>query len=215
MGTDIEGWLDQSAPELSEPDELGDVLADLVASTRRAARPRKRKQRRAVLIGTTTAMLVAGGTAAAASTFGGWTAPFADKPLGALSFELPSGGACEQRIGDLHIGDAKAQSLVHKWLSDHSLDEIADVEASLQAIRAETDRTWENGPGGSPITFGYGTKYYDADYEYVDAVFQAETTAITAKLNDEGFTEYVPMDWDSELHCSGSNPYPSVPAWAK
>lgn len=211
---DTDNWLDRSAPQLSEPDHLGESLIALVVSTRRAAQPRKRRQRRAVLIGTTTAMLIAGGTAAAAA-IGGWTAPWASQPLGTLTFTLPSGGTCEQRIGDLRIADARAQSLVQKWLSDHTLAEVADVDAAVETIRAEPDQTWDNGSGDPPITFGYGTEHYDADYEYVDAVFRAESTAVTAKLNDAGFTEYLPMRWDSELRCSGPNPHPSVPEWAK
>jgi hypothetical protein len=215
MRSHLDDQLHRSVPELSEPDDLDEALEELVASTRRAAVPRRRRPRRAVLIWTTTAMLLAGGTAAAATGIGGWNAPWADKPLGSLSFRVPSGGVCEQRIGDLHIGNAKAQAMVQKWLSGHTLKEVADVGASLDAIRADHDQTWEHGPGGHRIKFGYGTKYYDADYEYVDAVFRAEQAAIAGKLTAEGFTSYVPVDWASELQCSGPNPNPSVPAWAK
>ena len=60
---------------------------------------------------------------------------------------------------------------------------------------------------------GYGTTHYDADYEYDQAVWTAYTEAIGAKLEQEGFTEYFDYSWEGETHCSGSNPYPNVPAW--
>ncbi|MCW2856169.1 MAG: hypothetical protein JWR52_1784 [Marmoricola sp.] len=185
---------------------------DLVESTRRVALPRRKKSRRAVLIGTSTTMLVACGTAVAAATIGGWHAPWADRPLGSITFELPSGGQCEQRIGDLHVGNAKAQSIVQSWLSGHPLSQVVDADASLRTIRS-SKQMWDK--DGIEIPVGYGTKHYDADYEYVDAVMQALSGAINAKLAEEGFATYVPVTWGGELRCSGSNPTPSVPEWLK
>ena len=146
------------------------------------------------------------------SIFGNWDAPWADDPTGTLSFTLPSGGVCEQRIGDLKVANPNANEMVHDWLHDHTLNEIADIDAAIAATRAEGPQTWQF-DGRPTITFGYGTANYDADYEYVTAMRQATYEAVHAKLLDEGYTDYADynISYEGELRCSGDNPYPAIP----
>ena len=105
--------------------------------------------------------------------------------------------------------------MVHGWLADHTLNEIADVDAAIAAIRAEGPQTWQFGgvDKSSDLTFGYGTANYDADYEYVTAMHQATFDAVHAKLLDEGYTEYADyeLSYSGELRCTGDNPDPAIP----
>lgn len=225
----LEDLLNESAPDPGRADEpMTAALGDLVTATRNAAHtaPRSigsRRRRRALLAASAAAVVVAGGGAAAAvtgSAFGGWIAPWTAEPTGTLSFTLPSGGVCEQRIGDLKVANPEAEKMIHAWLADHTLSEIADIDAAIEAIRAEGPQThtFDGDTGVRPdVRYGYGTANYDADYEYVNAVFQAESEALSDKLWDEGYTDYEDYNhsWSSELQCSGSNPYPGIPEFAK
>lgn len=227
----LDNLLSNSAPDLGEDGEpITAALDGLVASTRTAARTasrtrgtRDRRPRHTILAASATAAVLVGGGAAAAvttSSFGNWIAPWTADPTGTLTFALPSGGVCEQRIGDLKVANPQAEEMIHTWLADHTLAEIADIDAAIEADRAAGPETWtfDGDTGHRPdVVYGYGTANYDADYEYTNAVYQAETEAILAKLADEGYTEYEDYNysWSSELQCSGSNAYPGLPEFAK
>lgn len=207
-------------------DAMAEALDDLVVATRDAATSgsrtsavRSSRRRRAVLATSAAAVILLGGGAAAAVTgsiFGKWDAPWANDPTGTFSFTLPSGGVCEQRIGDLKVANPEANKMIHAWLSDRTLNEIADIDAAIAAIRAEGPQTWQFGgmEGRQPdLLFGYGTGNYDADYEYVTAMQQATFDAVHAKLLDEGYTRYADyeLSYSGELRCTGDNPYPAIP----
>lgn len=227
----LEDMLNESAPDTGETGEsMTAALDDLVVATRDAAKSgsrafvaRSRRPRRAILAGTAAAVMLLGGGAAAAvsgSIFENWDAPWADDPTGTLSFTLPSGGVCEQRIGDLKVANPDANKMIHGWLNDHTLNEIADIDTAIAAIRAEGPQTYQfDGDTGvrPDLTFGYGTANYDADYEYVTAMFQATNDAVHAKLLDEGYTDYADFNtsYSGELRCTGDNPYPGIPEFAK
>lgn len=214
MTYDLEDLLDASAPPLQEAPGTPEAVKDLVLAARGAARPvRKRRRRRALAIGTTSVLLVAGGTAVAA-TQGHWTSPWADHPLNAMTFRLPSGGICEERVGDLHLADPAAQSLITDWLSSHPIAEIADINAAIRELRGGGPGEWVRDDGTVTAT-GYGTEHYDADNEYWNAVSQALYTAVVAKLKAAGFTKYMDWHWSAETHCDGSNKKPQSPWWLK
>lgn len=220
----LEDMLNESAPDTGRTSEpMTAALDDLVVATRDAARAgprgvgtRSRRPRRAILAGAAATVVLLGGGAAAAvsgSIFGNWDAPWADAPTGTLSFTLPSGGVCEQRIGDFKVANPEADKMIHDWLNDHTLNEIADVDAMIDVVRAEGPQTMPGGMGD--LTFGYGTANYDADYEYVWAMRRATYEALTAKLVEEGYTDYEDNNYSysGELRCTGDNPYPAVPDW--
>lgn len=223
----LEDMLNESAPDTGRASEpMTAALDDLVVATRDAARTgsravaaRGRRPRRAILAASAATVVLLGGGAAAAvsgSIFGNWDAPWADDPTGTFSFTLPSGGVCEQRIGDLKVANPDANKMVHEWLNDHQLNEIADVDAAIATTRAEGPQTWQfDGDTGvrADLTFGYGTANYDADYEYVTAMQQATFDAVHAKLLDEGYTDYADyeLSYSGELRCTGDNPDPAIP----
>ena len=167
----LDDLLNDSAPDRGRTAEpLTAALDDLVVGTRDAARSdartsgaRNRRPRRALLAASAaTVVLLGGGAAAAASgsIFGTWIAPWADDPTGTLSFTLPSGGVCEQRIGDLKVTNSEANAMIHDWLGDHTLNEIADIDGAIAATRAEGPQTYQfdgDSTGRRTITFGYGT----------------------------------------------------------
>lgn len=220
MTTDTDDLLDRSTPRLPVPDDglLAVELAYLVAGTGHEAR-RPRRRRRALVMGATTAVLVAGGTAAAATVFD-WDAPWADEPLGVITFTLPSGGVCEQRIGDLVVDDAEADAMVKTWLGERTLDEITGgrIEANIAEIRAESlagESTTADLVPGQETPVGYGTDYYDADWEYTRALDDAVGDAISDKIKAEGYTGVESWSWAAEAHCTGANTMPGVPWWWK
>lgn len=214
MTYDIDELLGSSAPAADESSGIADALADLVLGARRMAvlAAARRRRRRTVVAGTASAALVALGATAAAAV-GGWTAPWAAHPLTSITYTLPSGGTCEQRIGNLRIADPTAQQDIQQWLGQHQLSQIADVNAALQQLRSGPS-DWIT-PAGRSVPVGYGTSHYDPDYEYDTAVWQALEAAVHAKLEDDGFHDYLDVTWAVETHCTGANPTPEVPSWEK
>lgn len=209
----LEDHLNDSAPSVPSSDQATkEALAELVAASRIAATGRKRRSRRSVLVGSSLAVVLAGGGAAAAAEIAGWNAPWADNPDGTLTFQLPSGGTCEQRLGDLKFQNGEAEHVIRTWLGGRSIADVVDVNAAIAQVRDEGPET--HVIGNKEFTVGYGMEFYDPDYEYVQAVWHAEGDAITAKLVQEGFGN-LDYSWAAELHCSGSNPNPQVPDFAK
>jgi hypothetical protein len=199
MRQDLDDILDASAPPLRDVPaaELSAAVADLIERSRSAGRPRRR--RRTVVVSATAAFLAVGGAAAAATAIGGWANPWSEQPEAAISFALPSGTRCEERIGDLHVDDPQADAMIHEWLAGHTLDEVADVDAALAALRADGD-VWQR-DDGTTVKVGYGTPYYDADYEYAAAASRAIATAVTSKLADAGYPADVDYRWGGEVRC--------------
>lgn len=209
---DLDMLLDRSTPELSEPPGTGLAVTELVAASRRTA-TRRRPRRRTAGVVVSSVLLVAGGTTAAAAKAGGWSLPWADDPLTSISYTLPSGRTCEQRIGDLRVADPRAQRIVQRWLARSPLMEILDVDAAIADLR-EGESTYDPGDG-SQIPVGYGTPRYDADYEYAAALSNAAMTAVGERLAAEGFAEHVDVTWEGETHCSGPGEPPGLPWWVR
>ncbi len=211
MRHELDDLLDASAPPLRDvPEaELSAAVADLVHRARGAGRPQRRRRR--TVVGATAAFLAVGGAAAAATAIGGWTNPWAERPEAAMSFVLPSGTTCEERIGALQVDDPQANAMVHDWLAGHTLDEVADVDTALATIRAQGD-TWHRADG-TDVAAGYGTPYYDADYEYAAAVSRAIATAVTDRLAEAGYTG-IDYRWGGEVRCADGVD-PTTPDYAR
>lgn len=210
----LDALLDRSAPTLSHPDGLDAALNDVVADARSEARIRK-DPRRTLAVLAAVGVLAGSGTAAAA-TLGGWTAPWAQDPAGTIEFTLPSGGACEMRIGDLDSSTDGVADELRSWLDDHTLEEIADIDAQIEADRA--GRSISVRSDGSRFEVGYGTDHYDADFEYVTAVRQAINRALLDKAEELGLSASVADPWlesAGEIQCDGDNPEPFTPPWSQ
>jgi hypothetical protein len=199
MRQELDDILDASAPPLHDvsPAELDAAVAELVDRSRGAGRPKRR--RRTFVVGATAAFLAVGGAAAAATAIGGWANPWSAEPEAAMSFVLPSGTRCEERIGDLQVADPQANTMIHAWLAGHTLEEVADVDAALVALRANGD-VWQR-DDGTTVRAGYGTPYYDADYEYAAAVSRAIATTVADKLADAGYPADIDYRWGGEVRC--------------
>jgi hypothetical protein len=65
------------------------------------------------------------------------------------------------------------------------------------------------------VRVGFGTRYYDPDYEYDTAVWRAITSAVSTSLSGAGYNGYLNVTWSAETHCTGADPHPEVPAWQK
>lgn len=207
----FEDLLDRTAPRLLETPALHDDVAALVESTRLAA-ARRRRVRRRVAAGAATAVLVGvAGTAAAAG--GVWSGPWEDHPVTSITYTLPSGTTCSQKIGNLHIADPDAETLIRDWLASRPLDDLIDVRAAITELRSEPWR--DTSDNGRAVRVGYGTDHYDADYEYDSAVWLATSVAVRTKLDAAGYTSYLDTTWNANTVCTGSNPHPAVPSWEK
>lgn len=201
MNPDLDDRLREAAPPLEHVPDLQPAIVDLVAATR-LTRPRRRVGRRGVLIGTTTAGIVLAGTAAAAALgIGGWTTLWGKDPDGAIGFTLPSGVECEYRIGNLSSTSPERTDELRAWLDDHTLDQVADIDATLKDMRAE-DQTHIR-DDGTEVEVGYGTPYYDANVEYFDAVNRAVNTAIADRAEETGILkEGGSLGLAGELRCA-------------
>ncbi|MDO5501988.1 MAG: hypothetical protein Q4G67_02325 [Actinomycetia bacterium] len=165
------------------------------------------------------AVLVAASGTAAAAAIGGWSAPWAQDPDGSIEFTLPSGDECEIRIGDLGSSDEGSADQVRAWLDEHTLDEIVDIE---EWIAKERDtRILATLADGRQIEVGYGTDHYDADYEYVTAVTNAISSALTTRaqevgLSSEGADDGGPwFEMAGEIKCDGTNANPQIASWQR
>lgn len=200
MDPDLDDRLRRSAPRLEDVPDLQPALTELVTATR--ATPRRRVGRRGVLISTTTAGIVFAGTAAAAALgFGPWSSPAGKNPDGSLAFTMPNGVACEYRIGDLD-SDGDTDKL-RAWLDERTLAEITDVAAMIETIRAEDNHYFRE--DGTAVEIGYGTPYYDANNEYVDAVRRAVQAAIgdqARAMGVVGASDQAFLSSGSEIRCA-------------
>lgn len=204
--------LDRTAPVLPETPAIREDVAELVEATRRAT-ARRRRARTRLAIGSATAVLVGISGAAAAAAGGIWTGPWEDHPITSITYTLPSGTTCSQKIGNLHIANPQAQTLIRDWLASRPLSELIDVQAAITQLRSG-DETWDS-ESGHTVKVGYGTAHYDPDYEYDTAVWQAVNAALRARLRDAGYTSYLDTTWSADTDCIGSDPHPEVPSWAK
>ncbi|MCA1782954.1 MAG: hypothetical protein ABR500_01280 [Dermatophilaceae bacterium] len=216
MDTELDTLLDASAPSFTETEATRETLSaatsELVTSvtTGTVTPTRARRRRRAAVAGITAVALFGGCVAAAAQS--GWLAPWADDPDGALTFTLPSGGTCEERIGNVKVSDDEAQSMIRDWLEEHSLAEVADVDKALSELRADEGTAVR--ADGTEVKMGYGTAYYDEDYEYYLAVKHAINRAIADKLTAEGFNSpSLSFGLEGEVLCDGARPDPHRPWW--
>lgn len=202
MKPDLDDRLSEAAPPLDHVPDLQPAIADLVAATR-LSRPPRRARRRGVLISTTTAGIVLAGTAAAAALgIGSWTTPWGKDPVGSIAFTLPSGVECEFRIGNLGATSSGDADELRSWLDDHTLDQITDIDAEIEAMRADDNTYFRD--DGTEVAVGYGTPYYDANIEYFEAVRRAISTAVLDRAEETGILpkENWSMSHAGELNCA-------------
>ncbi|GAA1913782.1 hypothetical protein GCM10009775_03070 [Microbacterium aoyamense] len=132
----LDDLLDRSSPTTRAPRDA-DITA-MIADARAEA-PRPRKRRIAIGAGVLTAVLIGGaGVAVAADRFSWW--PWAQDPVGAVSFTMPNGFECELRLSEYSGGGdpaflADVNRALEEWYA--STDVVALAEARLPQKRAD------------------------------------------------------------------------------
>lgn len=87
---------------------------------------------------------------------------------------------------------------------------MADVEAHLRLLREGPNHFVKD--DGTEIPVGYGTRYYDADWEYYQAVQWAVGTAVSEKAEELGLDDNGHTSNAGEIQCASSFD-PSMPPW--
>lgn len=112
--------------ELAKQLDGSSPVKDLTAGERRAVRmmvekvsPSKNRPRvvRPIAIGSIAVALLGGGGVAAAAVTGLWDKWAEDDPLAILHYELPSGLACEMRIGNVQGAPAEISDTIRSSLT--------------------------------------------------------------------------------------------------
>jgi len=202
----LDELLDRSAPQTTPiTPGVADELKRLRAATTSTMRP-PRRWARPVVAGFA-ALLLVGGAAAAAAAAGMWTLPWAqDDAIASFHYTLPSGIECEQRIGGVSGTVPAAIAAVEDFYRD------ADFAALLtdDAIQAAIDKQRQGGgihvnDDGSRVPGGYGTEFYNADREYLSAVWDVVVTAMDTDLARHGLAGVDnKLTLQSEPNCPGA-----------
>lgn len=138
-----------------------------------------------------------------------WT-DWAQSPDAVISYTLPSGRACELRLGQFAFSPAEdrpadvaadPQSLASAL--DFAHTSLAITDADVQRVIAEnrSDRNVIMDTDGTQTPFGHGTDQYDADVEYDMAVPEAVYDAIDAHLAALGLPS-TGLTYQGQQQCS-------------
>ncbi|WP_137844897.1 hypothetical protein [Microbacterium sp. 2FI] len=127
--------LDRSAPMTRAADDA--ALARMIREARSEAVPRRRRMP-SIALGVSIAAVLVGGAGVAVATDGLSWAPWAQDPVGAVSFTMPNGFDCELRFSPYSGGSdpgyvAEANRVLEEWY--RSTDVVAEAEALLPAMR--------------------------------------------------------------------------------
>lgn len=209
----IERMLTASAPSTTPVTaDVEDELARMSVRARTDHAPVRRLAPRVAAIAVVGALALGGAGAAAAAT-GGWSAWWAEKPDGVVSYTLPSGAQCEYRFGGMMIGTAHEpiRDFAREWYASADLDRIVSdgVQANIQAQRADRDRWFVNDDGTREPAW-YGTdRYATPDAEYDRAAQMSISHAFDAALRAsdldlEAASEGRGLSIEGEGNCPGA-----------
>lgn len=197
---DLEALLRRIEPATSADQDVRSEIAAMAEAV--AAGRRSPRRSPATVVVALTASLLAVGTAGAAyaATAIDWSrfwytgeswAGWAESPDATLTYDLPGGGSCEMRIGDVVFSpsddlpagvetDGRAAEAVRDFLRSTDLAAVIDVDAAIRELRASDLRAIDE--DGAEAPFGFGTTQYNADAEYTLAVRDAVFAAVTEHL---------------------------------
>lgn len=204
----LDGMLDAAAPRGA--DDHAGLRAELAAMTgdaRRSARPARARRRVTVALGAgLAAVLVGSAGVAAASDYFDW-APWSQNPVAAYEYTLPSGVACEVRVGNLDLYDNDLEPIAEAQLKDWyaRTDVLGLVEERLPARIAESREGSHMHvlDDGTEVEAGYGTEYYDQDREYSSAFDQLVHQMIFEELVRLGYDREQVRGLEGAGHCPG------------
>ena len=185
----LDDLLDRSTPVTRAALE-GD-LAAMIADAR-AEVPRPRRRRIALASGALAVVLVGGAGVAVATDGFNW-GPWLKDPVGAYSLTLPSGLDCSVRIAHYTAADTAVADDVNNIVEDwwRTTDVAAEAEklvpSQIAQFRAAENTVYDADTGKSEPG-GFGTKWYDADWEYHFAFSMAIGELEHDVLEQHGYT---------------------------
>lgn len=190
MGNTDHGELDRTLQRLAHPATpitplIEDELASLTITTMRESRPiaQRRVWRLSLTAGVSLAAVIGVGAAAAAA--GLLWAPWAQTPDGSFTYKLPSGIACEERVGNLHAENPEVQQAVQEIFSSRDVVADSDVAAWNERLLAEDSAlAYAEATVRDSSLPGYSTT---ADVIYGMAVSRAVMETVDQELVQRGF----------------------------
>ncbi len=180
------------------------ALEQMAAAAAAAARPRPPRRLLAAGIALALGLGGAGVATAAASTLLEWQ-PWAEDPVLAYTYTLPSGAQCEERIGLLETEgeDPDLLTVADEVFRTTDVMSLVDVEATILVMRTEDHRFVNE--DGTEEPAGYGTEHYSADHEYASAVSRAVNEVLVDELAARGFDrDDISLGYSGEAHCPGA-----------
>lgn len=197
--------LDRSAPRTTEvtPDVAAELLHLRIVTESAEAATRTPRWARPVTVGLVSATLVVGMGAAAAAS-GMWTLPWAeDNSLASFSYRLPSGLECEQRVGGVSGSNPTVVHAVEDFWRTTDIQGLLTDEAIARVLVRHQTAIYVN-EDGSTEPAGPGTEHYNADSDYITAVWDVAVTAMDADLERMGLANVDPdLTMQSEPNCPG------------
>lgn len=168
----LDARLWEASPEVtSSTEELQGRLRMMISDAELKSQVKNRRVGLIVSSALAAALLLGG-----ASTLPGTTDVFAQSsPVQIQLFEdeydLPSGAHCEAIFGVFAAADPAAVEFFREYALTRSLVSEADIDGIIADMRANPEDFWIS-PGVTEPG-GYGTKHYNADTEYGQAVERA------------------------------------------
>ncbi|PPF69109.1 hypothetical protein C5C46_13600 [Rathayibacter sp. AY1E6] len=198
--------LDESSPRTSTvTDDVAVELAELQQLAAAEARVSRHRWVRPAVAGVASLVLLGGMATAAAAATGAWS-PWAETPDASITYSLPSGVQCEERMGDVQGTDPAAVAVVENFYQTTDIDALLSdgaLQETIAQLRTE-DRSFINADG-SRTPAGYGTEFYNADREYSTAVGRIISNALDAELAAQNVdVDAANISIAGEAHCPGA-----------
>ncbi|MFI2752587.1 hypothetical protein ACGIF2_04040 [Cellulomonas sp. P22] len=199
----LDGLLDRSAPPTMLAAQAdGQALHQMALAARGEARPVRWPRTARRTAGFAAALgLGLGGVGVAAAAVTGvdlpWS-PWAQEPDATLTYTLPSGAVCEQRLGNVESSDQARVEALQEYVSTHDVLALADVDGAITQMRTE-ERTFEGHRAEYPSEY-----YPSPDSEYQQAVSQAVAHLVFGELERRGFGPDTDLSLMGEAHCPGA-----------
>lgn len=204
MTDQLDRLLATSAPE--PPVLARHDAAAMITDARGAAAPRRRRYRPVLLAGVVAAVLTGGAGVAVASDLIDW-APWAEDPVGAYSYRLPSGTTCEVRFGNVTIVDRRdddrrdqIEQELRDWFGEGEVLATALDEVDDYIAESRDEKQTMTLDDGTTLPGGFGTPYYDADREYSSAISQAIDDQVSAEAERRGFADEI-ASYEAHGYC--------------
>lgn len=197
----LDALLRNAAPETTQVNtEIEEELARIVVRSRvdtREARP-PRRMRGVAAISFAAVVALGGAGAAAASTVDEW-AWWAQDPTGTLTYTLPSGKECEQRLGDVNSTIPELTTAARDYLGSMDVFQAIDIDEEFALAKKEAQRYADNPAAqvGDPFVMPSDDELYET------ALFFGISKALTEEMERSGFSRRIIGDAGLEL--SGQN----------